>query len=81
MGIFISLRNGDLSKPQTLPQGRQWCLKKWKELTELLNSQGIGEYRSEEKWRKVSSSSLIFLKISMHVKSTSIIKFHCMVIH
>ncbi|CAH0717792.1 unnamed protein product, partial [Brenthis ino] len=28
----------------------------WKELAELLNSQGIGEYRSEEKWRKAEDT-------------------------
>ncbi|CAG4988666.1 unnamed protein product [Parnassius apollo] len=48
-------KNGDLSKPQNLPHGRLWCIRKWKELSDLLNSQGIGESRSEEKWRKVWS--------------------------
>ncbi|CAH0718112.1 unnamed protein product, partial [Brenthis ino] len=55
MMVEFMEKNGDLSKPQCLPQGRQYCLRMWKELAELLNSQGIGEYRSEEKWRKVWS--------------------------
>ncbi|CAH0731372.1 unnamed protein product, partial [Brenthis ino] len=59
-------KNGDLSKPQCLPQGRQYCLRMCKELAELLNSQGIGEYRSEvwsdlknntkSKWAKINRS-------------------------
>ncbi|KAM3966290.1 uncharacterized protein ACR2FA_012591 [Aphomia sociella] len=46
-------RNGDLSKPTGGPRGRQWCIKKWKELTAKLNSDGTGDSKSEEKWRKV----------------------------
>ncbi|CAH0716342.1 unnamed protein product, partial [Brenthis ino] len=56
MMVEFMEKNGDLSKPQCLPQGRQYCLKMWKELAELLNSQGIGEYRSEEKWRKAEDT-------------------------
>ncbi|KAM3955997.1 LOW QUALITY PROTEIN: uncharacterized protein ACR2FA_010052 [Aphomia sociella] len=46
-------RNGDLSKPTGGPRGRQWCIKKWKELAAILNSDGTGDSKSEEKWRKV----------------------------
>ncbi|XP_050551166.1 uncharacterized protein LOC118271519 isoform X1 [Spodoptera frugiperda] len=46
-------RNGDLSKPSGGPRGRSYIQAKWKELTSKLNSEGSGEPRSEEKWRKV----------------------------
>ncbi|XP_047523206.1 uncharacterized protein LOC125061696 isoform X1 [Pieris napi] len=48
-------KNGDLSKCQNSPSGRLWTMKKWQELTDMLNSQGTREARSEEKWRKVWS--------------------------
>uniref|UniRef100_A0A2H1WEU8 SFRICE_023706 n=1 Tax=Spodoptera frugiperda TaxID=7108 RepID=A0A2H1WEU8_SPOFR len=44
--------NGDLSKPSGGPRGRSYIQAKWKELTLKLNSEGSGEPRSEEKWRK-----------------------------
>ncbi|KAJ8710252.1 hypothetical protein PYW07_009618 [Mythimna separata] len=47
--------NGDLSKPSGGPRGRNFINMKWKDLTNKLNSEGTGESRSEEKWRKVWS--------------------------
>ncbi|KAJ8728577.1 hypothetical protein PYW07_006273 [Mythimna separata] len=44
--------NGDLSKPSGGPRGRNFINMKWKDLTNKLNSEGTGESRSEEKWRK-----------------------------
>ncbi|XP_028164383.1 uncharacterized protein LOC114355640 isoform X2 [Ostrinia furnacalis] len=46
---------GDLSKPSGGPRGRHFIQMKWKELAEKLNSDGTGDSRSEEKWRKVWS--------------------------
>ncbi|RVE43079.1 hypothetical protein evm_012253 [Chilo suppressalis] len=37
------------------PRGRQWCNKKWQELTITLNSEGSGDSKTEEKWRSVWS--------------------------
>ncbi|CAG9781841.1 unnamed protein product [Diatraea saccharalis] len=48
-------KNGDLSKPSGGPRGRHYIQLKWKELTQKLNSEGTGDFRSEEKWRKVWS--------------------------
>ncbi|KAL0879512.1 hypothetical protein ABMA27_003254 [Loxostege sticticalis] len=48
-------RYGDLSKPSGGPHGRQHNIAKWKELTNKLNSEGSGDSRNEEKWRKVWS--------------------------
>ncbi|KAG7300752.1 hypothetical protein JYU34_015081 [Plutella xylostella] len=48
-------QHGDLSKPLGGPHGRQNQAKRWKELTDLLNSDAVGVEKSEEKWRKVWS--------------------------
>ncbi|CAG9790712.1 unnamed protein product [Diatraea saccharalis] len=45
-------KNGDLSKPSGGPRGRHFIQLKWKELTQKLNSEGTGDFHSEEKWRK-----------------------------
>ncbi|KAL0871681.1 hypothetical protein ABMA27_004199 [Loxostege sticticalis] len=55
MMIEFMEQNGDLSKPAGGPHGRQWGLKKWQELTALLNSDPSGAEKSEDKWRKVWS--------------------------
>ncbi|XP_013188963.1 uncharacterized protein LOC106133699 [Amyelois transitella] len=47
-------KNGDLSKPTEL-HGRIWRLKKWRELTKLLNLELSGSTRSESQWRKTWS--------------------------
>ena len=46
-------RHGDLSKPFGGSRGRHFIQAKWRELTVLLNSDGSGDPKSEEKWRKV----------------------------
>ncbi|RVE41048.1 hypothetical protein evm_014303 [Chilo suppressalis] len=53
MMVDFMERNGDLAKPTGGPRGRQWATNKWRELSTKLNSDGAGESRSEEKWRKV----------------------------
>lgn len=51
--FYLFCRNGDLSKPSGGPRGRHFIQLKWKELAQKLNSDGTGDSRSEEKWRKV----------------------------
>ncbi|XP_026729230.1 uncharacterized protein LOC113494911 [Trichoplusia ni] len=46
-------KHGDLSKPSGGPRGRHYVQLKWKELSDMLNSDGTGDSRTEEKWRKV----------------------------
>ncbi|XP_045504456.1 nuclear transcription factor Y subunit beta-like isoform X4 [Colias croceus] len=46
-------KHGDLSKPSGGPRGRHYVQQKWKELIDMLNSDGTGDSRTEEKWRKV----------------------------
>ncbi|KAL4718133.1 hypothetical protein ACJJTC_002131 [Scirpophaga incertulas] len=48
-------KHGDLSKPSAGARGRHYVQQKWKELTDMLNSDGTGDSRTEEKWRKVWS--------------------------
>ncbi|XP_045504453.1 uncharacterized protein LOC123701078 isoform X2 [Colias croceus] len=48
-------KHGDLSKPSGGPRGRHYVQQKWKELIDMLNSDGTGDSRTEEKWRKVWS--------------------------
>ncbi|XP_026736069.1 uncharacterized protein LOC113506112 [Trichoplusia ni] len=48
-------KHGDLSKPSGGPRGRHYVQLKWKELSDMLNSDGTGDSRTEEKWRKVWS--------------------------
>ncbi|KAJ8720671.1 hypothetical protein PYW08_006136 [Mythimna loreyi] len=45
---------GDLSKPSGGPRGRHHVQQKWKELTDMLNSDCTGDSRTEEKWRKLA---------------------------
>lgn len=57
--IFVKLslllfRNGDLSKLSTNARGRITSIRKWEELTALLNSDGAGATKTTEKWKKVS---------------------------
>ncbi|XP_041972871.1 uncharacterized protein LOC121728701 [Aricia agestis] len=44
--------HGDLSKPSNSAKGRIEMLRRWEQLTSLLNSNGTGDSKPTEKWRK-----------------------------
>lgn len=46
-------RHGDLSKPIRNARGRIVAIQHWQELTSLLNSDGSGDTKTTEKWKKV----------------------------
>ncbi|XP_034833824.2 uncharacterized protein [Maniola hyperantus] len=48
-------QHGDLSKPSSNARGRISTLSKWEELAVLLNSDGSGDTKTPEKWKKVWS--------------------------
>ncbi|CAK1585221.1 unnamed protein product [Parnassius mnemosyne] len=48
-------QHGDLSKPSNNARGRIACIKNWEELGQFLNSDGSGDTKSTEKWKKVWS--------------------------
>ncbi|XP_069358754.1 uncharacterized protein [Maniola hyperantus] len=45
-------QHGDLSKPSSNARGRISTLSKWEELAVLLNSDGSGDTKTPEKWKK-----------------------------
>ncbi|XP_045506195.1 uncharacterized protein LOC123702477 isoform X2 [Colias croceus] len=47
-------RHGDLSKPSTNTRSRISTLSLWEDLTVILNSEGSGDTKSCEKWKKVT---------------------------
>lgn len=49
----VRCRHGDLSRPQSGPQGRSKSERLWVELTNTLNSHGGGVQKSSDKWKKV----------------------------
>lgn len=51
--LFCFLRHGDLSRPQSGPQGRLASEQLWCNLTTLLNSVGGGVQKVPAKWKKV----------------------------
>ncbi|XP_045541821.1 uncharacterized protein LOC123723287 [Papilio machaon] len=55
MMVEFMEKNGDLSKPSGGPRGRHFIQQKWQELAEKLNSDGSGDPRTDDKWRKVWS--------------------------
>ncbi|XP_012550439.1 uncharacterized protein LOC114252105 isoform X2 [Bombyx mandarina] len=53
--VTIMEEHGDLSKPSSSARGRMAGIKHWEELTSLLNSDGSGDTKTTEKWKKVWS--------------------------
>uniref|UniRef100_A0A2A4JMX9 Regulatory protein zeste n=1 Tax=Heliothis virescens TaxID=7102 RepID=A0A2A4JMX9_HELVI len=52
MMVTFMEQHGDISKPSSHARGKITCLKYWEELTHLLNSDGSGESKTVEKWKK-----------------------------
>ncbi|XP_028042414.1 uncharacterized protein LOC114252105 isoform X4 [Bombyx mandarina] len=50
--VTIMEEHGDLSKPSSSARGRMAGIKHWEELTSLLNSDGSGDTKTTEKWKK-----------------------------
>lgn len=55
-------RHGDLSKPSTKAKGRVQVIRKWEELTNILNSEGSGEPKTLEKWKKVPVACFFIIR-------------------
>ncbi|XP_072948724.1 uncharacterized protein [Epargyreus clarus] len=52
MLVNYMAEHGDLNKPQKTPQGRITNIRKWEELTHLLNGDPTGGSKGTEKWKK-----------------------------
>ena len=52
--LLTYCRHGDLSKPTPNARGRLANIKNWEELSSLLNSEGSGDTKTTEKWKKVN---------------------------
>ncbi|KAF9418626.1 hypothetical protein HW555_004592 [Spodoptera exigua] len=63
--------HGDLSKPSRGPRSRRYVQQKWKELTDLLNSDGTGDSLTEEMWAKVWSDYKNNLKYKLAQKHSA----------
>uniref|UniRef100_A0A1E1WDK9 Uncharacterized protein n=1 Tax=Pectinophora gossypiella TaxID=13191 RepID=A0A1E1WDK9_PECGO len=50
--MIVLYRHGDLSKPSTNARGRMTTIRRWEELTTFLNSDGSGDTKTTEKWKK-----------------------------
>ncbi|XP_072934844.1 uncharacterized protein [Epargyreus clarus] len=55
MLVNYMAEHGDLNKPQKTSQGRITNIRKWEELTHLLNGDPTGGSKGTEKWKKVWS--------------------------
>ncbi|XP_049886576.1 uncharacterized protein LOC126381076 isoform X2 [Pectinophora gossypiella] len=53
--VTFMQEHGDLSKPSTNARGRMTTIRRWEELTTFLNSDGSGDTKTTEKWKKVWS--------------------------
>ncbi|XP_028172889.1 uncharacterized protein LOC114361874 [Ostrinia furnacalis] len=53
MMVTFMEQHGDLTKPTSNARGRLNNLKHWEDLTLLLNSDGVGDSKTTEKWKKV----------------------------
>lgn len=73
--LFSNNWHGDLSRPQSGPQGRSKSERLWVELTNTLNSLGGGVQKSSDKWKKVwadwkTKTKKKYLTIRKHASGT-----------
>ncbi|XP_047033905.1 uncharacterized protein LOC124640263 isoform X2 [Helicoverpa zea] len=55
MLVTFMEQHGDISKPSSHARGKIACLGYWEELAQLLNSDGSGDSKTVDKWKKVWS--------------------------